>query len=154
MPLIHFRRRIVPLDILLIRRSLILTSGARVILPSSATWTNRAVHPFASFGALTALFNSSNSDRITFSLFTIYLRSFFLHPSFLHPFFFTQGCSSIRFPRLTLAFLAVSTLLTIPGLVKECLLTLLPPGSLPRTCTLGLRVNFLTSVHAYSLPGP
>ena len=55
----------------MIRRSLSLISGARVILSSSATWLDRAVHPFAlfnaltailaSFGALTALFNSSNS---------------------------------------------------------------------------------------------
>ena len=111
MPLTHFRRRIVPLDTLLIRRSQIFTSGARVIFSSCATWINRAVHPFASFGALTALFNSSNSETILiiFSLFITYLRSLFLHPSFLHPFFLTKGCSGNRSPRSTLAFPAVPT---------------------------------------------
>ena len=150
-PLIHFRRRIVPLGTLLIRRSLSLTSGARAILSSSATWLDRAVHPFASFGALTALFNPSNSETILIipTLFVTYLHSLFLHPFFLHEGFFQHSL-----PRSTLALPAGHTPLTIPDLVKECLLMLLPPGSIPRTCTLGLRVNFLTNVHAYSLPGP
>jgi len=148
---VPFRRRIVPSGILLIRRVLSLTRGARATLPSTATWVDRAVHPFESFGALTALFNSSNSETILliFPLFITYLRSLFLHP-----FFLTKGCSSIRSPRSTLAFPAVPTSLTIPDLVKECLLMLLRPGSVPRTCTPGLRVTFLMSVHAYSLPGP
>ena len=116
MPLTHFRRRIVPLGILSIRRVLSLTRDARATLPSAATWLDRAVHPFASFGALTALFNSSNSETILviFPLFITYLRSLFLHPSFLHPsflhpFFLTKGCSSNRSPRSTLAFPAVPT---------------------------------------------
>jgi len=62
-----------------------------------------------------------------------------------------KGCSSIRSPRSTLAFPAAPTPLTIPDLVKECLLILLRPGSVPRTYTLGPRDNFLMSVHAYSL---
>ena len=101
MPLIHFRRRIVPLGIPSIRRVLSLTRDARVILPSAATWLDRAMHPFASFnaltaillfasfGALTALFNSSNSEVVLIisALFAPYLHSLFLHPFFLHPFF-------------------------------------------------------------------
>ena len=103
-----FRRRIVPSGVLLIRRVLSLTRGTRATLPSTATWVDRAVHPFASFGALTALFNSSNSETILiiFPFFITYLRSLFLHPSSLHPFFLTKGCSSTR---STLAFPAVPT---------------------------------------------
>ena len=163
MPLTHFRRRIVPLDILLIRRSLSLTSGARVILSSSATWLDRAVHPFAlfnaltailllaSFGALTALFNSSNSETILIisALFVTYLHSLFLHPFFSHEGFFHH-----LLPLLDSCISGRPYAFDNPDLVKECLLMPPPPGLVPRTCTLGLRVNFLTNVHAYLLPGP
>jgi len=167
-PLTHFRRCIVPLAILLIRRSLSLTSGARAILSSSATWLDRAVHPFAlfnaltailllaSFGALTALFNSSNSETVLIisALFVAYLHFLFLHPFFLHPSSFHEGFFQRRsHQRSTLAFPAGHTPSTIPDLVKECPHMLLLLGSIPRTCTLGLRVSFLTNAHAYSPPG-
>ena len=163
MPLSHFRRRIVPLGILSIRRFLSLTSGARAILSSSATWHDRAVPPFASFnaltailllasfGALTALFHSSNSETVLIisALFVTYLHSLFLRPFSSHEGFFQRSL-----PSLDSCVTGGHTPLTIPDLVKECPLMPLPPGSIPRTCTLGLRMSFSTNAHAYSPPGP
>ena len=101
---------------------------------------------------LTALFNSSNSETILiiFSLFITYLRSLFLHPSFLHPSFLHPFFSHEGFFQPSLP----SFDSCIFGGPKECPLMLPLPGSVPGTCTLGLRVNFLTNVHACLLPGP
>ena len=77
----------------------------QAILSSSATWLDRAVHPFAlfnaltailllaSFGALTALFNSSNSETVLIisALFVTYSHFPFLHPSSFHEGFFQHS---------------------------------------------------------------
>jgi len=45
-----------------------LTSDARIILPSSDTWPNRTVFPFASLGARTVIFRSSKSYACPYHL--------------------------------------------------------------------------------------
>ena len=42
-----------------------LTSVASVILPSSATWLDHIVHPFVSFGALTAILPFASFGALT-----------------------------------------------------------------------------------------
>ena len=54
------------------------------------------------FGALTALFNPSNSETVLIisALFVTYLHSLFLHPFFLHPFSSHEGFFQHSLPSL------------------------------------------------------